>query len=445
MICSAAVALVLLSGPARGAELREAPRPGQEPGLIPRTASDQFGGLLILNEKLKNAVCDENFVSRAPTLESISENGAVEAPSFNYELRLPESSFSEAEALSFLLGDALTFIQSAYVRDELREGLKKKGLEMTLDQPVARMPLSGALAGAGLNDAQSLVTTIKRKVSLAVCEGLVDNTRFKAAMTAIPSRFIEVMRGRQREAWSIGQGAGAVAAGKLAEGAKNLFIEVRDREARFGWIRNGLARGETELRYLVAGWIEPFEVEGIRVRSKTSERLYRRRYHPLTNNTTGVEVRSQADVPLGVLFLSRDPAGRDWTAYRAVAESKDTRARQAESYRQQIEFSALKALARQGADRAGIRDLQEFYKNLIQAYQLFPDERQFESYAKKNLKRMSLDEICDHVLGKEFLDALARARVNGSYVNFALFKPDTKLQAIYNEFSARLAKLSVEQ
>jgi hypothetical protein len=217
-----------------------------------------------------------------------------------------------------------------------------------------------------------------------------------------------------------------------------------DHEGRFGLVRDRLAAGRTAQRILVPGWLEPFEVEHVAV--ATGARTYRRISNPVTNSTHAIEIASRAGVPLGLIFPSREPVAADLAAYRSWSELPDSRVRQIDNYRQRVEFEALRLLQRAGASAdkgigRKVRDLQEFYKNLLQAYQLFPDEKQFDGYSPALAKRGGFEEAARAALGPQFLDALRRARVNGAFVGLVLFKPDPKLHAIYAEFAGKLGKL----
>ena len=89
-----------------------------------------------------------------------------------------------------------------------------------------------------------------------------------------------------------------------------------------------------------------------------------------------------------------------------------------------------------------VRSLQEFYKNLIQAYFLFPDDPRFGAYAKSAPGLTSLEKEFRAVFSSDFLKVLEgeSAQINGARVGFVLFRPEPKLHAIFNEYVGRLGR-----
>lgn len=382
------------------------------PGFENARQMDRF---VVLKEKLKRAVCDESFVSKAPTLESVTEENSEES---EYTLNI-SAEIPEYELLSFLLGDNLAGLNSDHVANQIKLALRQHNLEASLQQ--------SSISSEQFLEAQSTIASVKRRTSLDVCEGLVSPNKLRDLVNANPSRFLEASRGH------------------AAPTSSGYLIEALDRQNRFGVVQD--RRGEKlTSKYLVPGWLEPFEVERVVVMRGKPQRVYRRVSNPVTNSTQSVEVMSPQEVPLGVLFPSREPAASDWSVYRNWAELSETRLQQVEAYRQQIEFEAIRVLqgsfGRKASVIAKVRDLQEFYKNLIHAYQVFPNEKQFDTYAKAAAKKSrALEEITQNILGNDFLEAVRQARVNGNYVQFGLFKPDPKLHAIYAEYLSRLSRI----
>ncbi len=377
---------------------------------------------VIFNEKLKSAVCDETAASKPPSLDSIA--APEEHPTSEFLVPLPKK-LPEHELISFILGDSLAGVYSDFVRAQVESSFQTRGL--------AKAIAAGSISSEQFLDAQSMVMGVKRRTSLEVCEALVRFERLRALLNARPSRFIE-----------------AIPLGAPVSNTKGLgfLAEVLDTGGRFGRVGDRLAASKPgakqSSKYLIPGWLESYEVDRVKVLNGkgTTLRTYRRLSNPLTNNTQSVEIINSEGVPLGVLFLSRDPTARDWSSYRNWAELPEARVRQIETYRSRIEFDAVKRLQSGANVREQIRNLQEFYKNLLQAYQLFPNEKQFDTYNKTTAKKQSLDEITKNILGTEFLDSLRQARVNGSFVHVGLFRPDPKLHAIYSEYEQRLAKLA---
>lgn len=394
---------------------------------IEESDAERMDRFVIFNEKLKSAICDHGFISKAPTLESITGGDAGSLSTYRLELG---RQFSESDLISFLLGDSIRGVYSDQVRLQLETELKSQGVGI-------EQALHGNVVPDRLLDAQHSVIAVKRRASLEVCNALMNLDRLRRLLVMKPSRFFEAapVFSPFKTPMTLKK-SGAHPVGAIA-----VLI---DSQGRFGAVGDRIS---TRKRYLVAGWVESFEVERVAVLGARGAalRIYRRISNPVTNNTQSIEVMNAQGVPLGLLYVSREPTPQDWEPYRGSADLPETRLKQLETYRSRIEIDAVRALslaAGQSKVREQVRNLQEFYKNLLHAYQLFPNEKQFEAYSRSaSSRKISLSDVTSGALGQQFLESLGRARVNGSYVHVGLFKPDAKLHAIYGEYLERLGKL----
>lgn len=376
----------------------------------PAPRAENIDTFIVLKEKLTHAVCDEAYVSRPPTLESLVSD---DAPPDSFRIDLPAGA-PEHEVVSFLLGDAVQGIPSEYVRTQLDLALKAKGLAGKL----------GNLGGEDLLEAQAAVQSVKRRAALDVCEALASPGKLAQLLAAKPGRFLEA---------NPAAGVGGATSTALGPSRGGLAVIATDTGARFGKPRRRSA-------YLVPGWLEASEVVGVRAPGY----WYRRLSNPVTNKTQSVQVATPAGVPLGILFHSREAPAPDWSAAKAWSEDMRARETQIQTYRLLMDALAIQALRGSGGDArlsGGIRKLEEFYRNLISAYESLPDEKQFDSYRNARVERFGLEEVTTRILGERFLRTLLRARVNGSYVQVGLFRPDPALHAIFLEYQGRVEKL----
>ncbi|MCC7443098.1 MAG: hypothetical protein IT285_15805 [Bdellovibrionales bacterium] len=387
----------------------------EPPGEYPPPAQGNLGGGLgdffQLNEALPQAVCDKAAVSRAPTLESTRAGalaGGAGGPArarrdtliplrdFSFRLAVPEP-----HLIRFLMEDPRVLLAQPRLLD-LWQGAQGQGAE--------------SLAG------------LKRAISLEVCTAQVTPGKVQALLERKPDLFLRLD--------TDGAGKGARAVEQEDDRAQ---VVVRDVEDRFGVVRG---------KWWAAGWVEPFEVRAITL----GRRSYRRLAHPITNQLRLIQVESSDGLPLGFIYLSPEGAAPavEWAALRAQAESPANRRKRIESYLLQVETAAYEALARSPARTEGIRDLQEFTKSLLNAYQIFPNDPRFAAYGGKAPTSKAKppgaapkppDSGVEQVLDERFFEALRSAEVGGAQVTFSYFRPDARLHAIFREYLTRLEAL----
>jgi hypothetical protein len=306
----------------------------------------------------------------------VSVRGGEGQPA-RYEVRV---NASEARVLSFLLEDPESGVFAPSLVDQLAQ--------------TQRLARPGAM----------------RKVSLEICNAVVTPGRIERYRAEQPGLFFE---------------AQPLIVARRLPSAGNLLV-LTDAEKRFGRI------GE---KWFVAGWIEPYEVD----RALLGGREYVRLAHPVTNRTQSIFLRTPSGVPLGVLLPSPDAGRQALSDLQALAEQPGARKLQVEVYRQIIEIEAYRALQAEPQRSEKIRNLQEFYRNTLGAYQVFPNDVRFNSYSKR--ARLNLFEgEARRLLTADFFEMLTQTRVGDAKVSLQYFKPDDKLQAILEEFRRRLAE-----
>ncbi|OFZ83532.1 MAG: hypothetical protein A3K03_11390 [Bdellovibrionales bacterium RIFOXYD1_FULL_44_7] len=351
-----------------------------------------------LKEKLQKAVCDESVIGKAPTLEATRVGEEAAAPivvpivptQSQYYLKIPAS---ESDFISFVLGDKQTVMAVPYLKDQVTKLLEKS--EFT----------------------PSKLTELKRKISLDTCTALVTPGKLQKLMSEKPSWVVQTLDAGSISKWPF-VGEDAVA------------LKIQDVESRVG---------KVEGKYWVAGWIEQHETVAAKA-GTGGRRLYRRVFNPITNSTLFVGLIGRDDVPIGFIYPSVDELVTDWSMLKLHAESESSRRRLVDVYRAMIEEDAYRAVSGKSKNTEQIRQLQEFYKNLISAYRIYPTESQFAQYAKRSAKMITEAEV-KNVADNNFFAAVRRARVNGSKVSFSLFMPDPRLHGMYQEYRDRLRVL----
>jgi hypothetical protein len=306
----------------------------------------------------------------------VSVRGGEGQPT-RYEVRV---STSEARVLSFLLEDQDSGIYAPTLSEQLVQ--------------TQRLARPGAM----------------RKVSLEICNAVVTPGRIERYRADQPGLFFEAQPMFETK--------------RLPTGG-NLLV-LTDAEKRFGRI------GE---KWFVAGWIEPYEVD----RALLGGREYVRLAHPVTNRTQSILLRTPSGVPLGVLLPSPDAGKQSLSDLQALAEQPSARKQQVEVYRQMIEIEAYRALQVEPQRSEKIRNLQEFYRNTLGAYQVFPNDARFGSYAKR-AKLNLFEGEARRLLTPDFFEMLAQTRLGDAKVTLQYFKPDDKLQSMLEEFRRRLSE-----
>jgi hypothetical protein len=365
-----------------------------------RPAASELQEFFKLNDKLPKAVCDENMIARAPSLESLNERGADGArvvpaqldpgASLEFEVRI-----TEAELIGFMLADRFTLVAAPHIRTLLQEQVEASEQDQK----------KGAAAQ---------LARIRKQIALDVCISLVTPGKLKQLMSSSPS-------------WFLPPASVSATLPIAVPGKGKAVFRVLDPEGRFGKIGQ---------KWWIAGWLEPYEVSSVRI----GKREYRRLANPVTNLTQSIEIVGRDELPLGQIFPTTDEPKKDWEQLRSASQTDGAKQRRGETYRLMIERDAYFAIARFPAQAEAIRKLQDYFKSQLGSYQIYPDEAQFDQFAKSQKSMMSESEIRG-VLDSAFFESLGSARVNGAKVGLQIFKPDPKLHGLYKEYQRRLGLL----
>ena len=359
------------------------------------SAANPLGDVLGLQDKLPNALCDEGVISKPPSLDILRDSSQklkdLEA-AFSLDINLRESSL-----LSFMLGDPAAHLASPWVEQALRDQDSKP------------------------KEAVQLLARLKRQVSLEICLALVTPGKLQKLAQHEPSPFLSAQLGQ----------LGRQSSKKVNGGGNSgqTHLEVFDSDGRYGHLAG---------KWWIGGWIEPFEIKSARVQ----HRKYVRLANPITNLTQFIVLMGKEGIPVGFFFPTGDVLPSSWDSLRKIPETETAKQKRVEVYRLMIELEAFAAVNKRPEHSDSIRKLQDFYKNLLGAYQIYPEETQFESYRKHAhiaVSEKSLKEMFDI----DFFSALQGAQINGARVGLGLLLPDLKLQGMYEEFKSRLRKLEI--
>jgi len=338
-----------------------------------------------LQEALPEAVCDEGTVSKVPTLAATPETmewaqSKKVRPRKRMFLNLKE--VSEGDIISFMMGDAQTLIGSA----ELNRA-------WAVQRKIKRTP----------EEAAGSLRELRRRVALSVCTSVVVPGRLPKLVARSPAILMKLHS-------------------RIGKGKSGAWFAVRDVEDRFGLI---------EGKWWAAGWIESYELEYIQYKT----RRYYRVAHPVTNQIRLIMISDLQGFPVGYLYPVIQEPSMDWLSLDTRAKSPAHQKKKVETYRSMIEADAYRALEENAKNAGKIRNLQEFYKNLIKAYEIYPDDQRFAFYRKGGARLPRPHSL----LTKGFFTSLRQARMNGSFIGVALFEPDQRLHGIYSEYKHRLA------
>ncbi len=327
-----------------------------------------------LNRELPKAICDKNAIDRPPQINLGLDSTPIKG-SVDFWLYVE---LDERKIIQLLLEDPSSLLWT----QEMQKRLQVENFGVTLGNT-------------------------KKQTSKEICTSLVTPGHFKGYFETHHGLFFQLkISGNQR--------------------TSKTRIRLQDPDRRFARIRG---------RWYVAGWIEPYEIQEIHVKT----RIYRRLAHPVTNQTQYIQIENQKGFPLGYLYPSNQKSPAQLGELLKENEKESVKKKKISIYRTLIENDAYRMLKSRPKKMKKIRRLQEFYKNLVNAYELYPGDNRFSSYYKKsellreNQLRMTLDQT--------FFRALAQARVNQAYVGFQMFHPDQKLHSIYLEYQKRLREI----
>ncbi|MGE0615093.1 MAG: hypothetical protein AB7P04_05605 [Bacteriovoracia bacterium] len=333
-----------------------------------------------LNEQLPKAICDATVISRAPLLSTMVEEkaGAARPGHPSVRLALPES-----RLIAFLMDDAETLVADPRL------------VERT----------------TALKSEVSL-TELKKRVSLEVCTALVTPGKLASLIKDKPELLLPVQLEKLAAA-----GASAVA-----------VLELNDVDHRLGKVQG---------QWWIGGWIEPFEV----VTAQAGGRTYRRLANPVTNEVQSIQVIGKDGVPLGYFYPTRDEPKLDWETLQTQADTAESKKKRVQTYHLLVENEAFQALKRHPKKVEAIRKLQEFYKSLMNAYEIYPDDPRFAAYGKGGAGWDAA--AIRKTLDAGFFKSVAEARMaqSGARVAMAYLAPDPRLHAVFREFRDRLKKI----
>jgi len=236
-----------------------------------------------------------------------------------------------------------------------------------------------------------------------------------------------------------------VTPGKLTEllqSRPHLFFELTEKKKSKPLNRSRFTVQDMENRFASdgktwrgVGWIQPHEVL---TAQSVSRRRYRRVMNLISHQLKIVIVESNHGFPLGFLYPTSDRVPIDWETLHAQASSQTHRSKQVDTYRHLIENRSLRALKRNPKKHNEFKKLLDFYKSLLQAYRLMPDDVKFKTYESGSGPKPVRTQAA---LDASFFEVLLKSKVNGVKIAFGLFEPDPKLHAIWNEFKSKLSEL----
>lgn len=240
------------------------------------------------------------------------------------------------------------------------------------------------------------VDHFKRKISQEFCVALLSQEK--------QNHFIQ-----DKKNWILELSTQKPQSGKQAFG-------VEDMEGRF--LRN-------KNTVYVGGWIEPHEVVSfVDLKGFKIKKLI----HPLTRETQSIVLLGLHEEPLGFFQVKNKD--------RAPSSELLMRKR-LDLYQSLIENEAYRTLF--GFEDQSIRDqkkekikkTKEFYLNLVQAFHIFPENPQFQTYSGKV-------KLQDH---KSVEDYIQKNQTHLNEVEFQPLPRDEKLLAIFNEYLNQLKKI----
>lgn len=317
------------------------------------------------------------------------ENTVSRAPSFarSSQTQTPSEfvvrmdTLTEDQIISFLMEDSLSLVAAPDLMNVLRvQGFSK-------------------------------VSLLKKRVALEVCTAAVSPGGGQKIVEERPGLFFTV---KPYE-------------GKMSRGTE--FV-LRDVENRFGY-QDG--------KWWLAGWLEPHEVVEVRTRG----RIYRRMANPITNQLHFVQLVGKEGIPLGYFRPTTGQPALTWKSLNEGLSEEISMKKRVEMYRRLVENEAYRMI-RLGQEHAEkVKNLQDFYKNLMAAYQIDPENWRFSQPAvKRKKKSKSSRKLANRsLLDQSFFDALSASRTNGVKVSLIYFPPDARLHSIYLEYRDRLERL----
>lgn len=215
---------------------------------------------------------------------------------------------------------------------------------------------------------------------------------------------------------------------------ENIFEKKRDRllqvvplksstglpriaEANTWWLVDWDGRvGDFRGDHFIAGWIELPEVLAVRA----GPRVYMPLSHPVTHRVEDVILISDRGIPEG--------------KFQAGRSSDDSRKAQFLTYDLLMEGESYTAFVKTPSKQPEIKRLKEFYRNLMSAYELYPEEVKLAGNAATASRSLASEGTSFHGLIKDI-------QINGQPVNFVQFPNDPKLHQLYLDYIKKLSAL----
>jgi len=349
-------------------------------------AEEKVPGVLQLGDRVSEAVCDFDRISRAPSL--VSTRGALSSSRGKvFRVMVPlRAPLKEHTGVAFLLGDVQTVLALPELLRQWHQAKGKKAQEL------------------------------RRQVSLEVCTAQARGQQVFRLLKRKPDLFLPLQlmnggRGQKVDSSSVAAGAGPA-----------FHLEIFDPDNRMGYL-NGT--------WYLAGWIQPREVLSLTM----GGRRYRRLFHPVTRELRWVVLQGQDGELQGFFHsMSSGAPPRGESDAHGSARFQVIRKKRMESYQILMEEAAHRALVLSPQRSSVIRNLHDEYRHLIRSYEVHPQDRRFARYENQK-KAIPLQDLSrDH----SFQKLLKSIRVNGKPTGFTPFEPSGALLGIFQEYLGRL-------
>ncbi len=291
----------------------------------------------------------------------------------------------------------------------MEQSLKESQIvRFLLEDPAVSIWAPGLEADAKAAEGDRSLGALKERISLEVCTSMVTSGHVENLFTEHKGWFIDA---HPRAGWD-----------PRLEQDGILFLDSDGRVGRH--------RGQWKL----AGWIEPYEVLTIR----KGPRVYRRLSNPITNQTLLVMVETLERVPLGIFYAAGVASEWSWEVWKKSSEAAVLRKKKVDAYRTLIESDAYEALLVRKDRVEAIRKLQEFYKSLIHAYEMVPEDSRFSNgQTSEAIKKWNPEKVLD----PSFLSEMRGTQLTTGQVGFTYLSPDVRLHGIFEEFRKKLKEV----
>jgi len=335
--------------------------------------------LLSLTDELPKAVCDENQVDRPPAVGFLfADEKKEKSLPYSVESYFLKSKIPSSDTIRLLMeDDSFLFAPKSVIGRWNREKETKNQSDF------------------------------KRSISFEICVASVTKSQLN-----------ELYRKDQGLFFKLRPATNAIQPEKLKP--QEAILEIRDIEDRAG-----LSGSE----YIIPGWIQSSEVRKVQLGSLVIEKLL----NPVTNKTLLTIARDPDYSPLGFFYLTKSPSK---TKGREALKNAQFRI-----YELMLEGDSYRALENAAGDKSKVVNIQKlhgFYKNLIEAYKLYPTSPQF-----KNLSAGQLS--LSHEQAKKSLEMMLVENKNliisNSRVEFQSLDQDPRLHRMYEDFRKEIGKI----